>query len=196
MTETAPCLHKVQYYETDQMGVVHHSNYIRWFEEARTDLLERAGLGYDKMEERGIMVPVLAVSCEYKSSVRYGESVAIIPKVEAYTGPAFDPELPRRRCRHRRAARYRGNAPRLPGQGFQARALKKKPSRGGRADEESGCRLDRAASRPLEVITARFSISYRIYDKKESIDPLVIRSYYGFQAIIIGRWNNPIRGAG
>jgi len=86
MKERSPYLHKVQYYETDQMGVVHHSNYIRWFEEARTDLLERAGLGYDKMEERGIVVPVLAVSCEYKTSVRYGESVAIIPTVEAYTG--------------------------------------------------------------------------------------------------------------
>ncbi len=83
---TIPYLHKVQYYETDQMGVVHHSNYIRWFEDARTDLLERAGLGYDTMEERGIVVPVLAVSCEYKTSVRYGESVAIIPTVEAYTG--------------------------------------------------------------------------------------------------------------
>jgi len=68
------------------MGVVHHSNYIRWFEEARTDLLERARLGYDKMEVRGIIVPVLAASCEYKSSVRYGETVAILPKVEVYTG--------------------------------------------------------------------------------------------------------------
>ncbi|PKL07041.1 MAG: acyl-CoA thioesterase [Spirochaetae bacterium HGW-Spirochaetae-9] len=86
MTAKSPYLHKTQYYETDQMGVVHHSNYIRWFEEARTDLLEQAGLGYDKMEERGIIVPVLAASCEYKSSVRYGETVAIIPKVEAYTG--------------------------------------------------------------------------------------------------------------
>lgn len=86
MEERSPYRHKAQYYETDQMGVVHHSNYLRWFEEARTDLLERAGLGYDKMEERGIMVPVLAASCEYKSSVRYGESVAIIPRVEAYTG--------------------------------------------------------------------------------------------------------------
>ena len=86
MTERSPYLHKTQYYETDQMGVVHHSNYIRWFEEARTDLLERAGLGYDKMEERGIIVPVLAASCEYKSSVRYGETVAIIPNVDVYTG--------------------------------------------------------------------------------------------------------------
>lgn len=86
MTEQSPYLHKTQYYETDQMGVVHHSNFIRWFEEARTDLLERAGLGYDKMEERGIIVPVLAAACEYKSSVRYGETVAIIPTVEVYTG--------------------------------------------------------------------------------------------------------------
>ncbi|HWR12664.1 MAG TPA: acyl-CoA thioesterase [Rectinemataceae bacterium] len=86
MAKPNPYLHKTQYYETDQMGVVHHSNYIRWFEEARTDLLERAGLGYDKMEERGIIVPVLAASCEYKSSVRYGETVAILPKVEIYTG--------------------------------------------------------------------------------------------------------------
>ena len=41
-----PCEHKVQYYETDGMGIVHHSNYIRWFEEARVDLLEQLGFGY------------------------------------------------------------------------------------------------------------------------------------------------------
>ena len=49
--------HKAQYYETDKMGVVHHSNYIRWFEEARVDFMEKAGLPYDKMEESGIMMP-------------------------------------------------------------------------------------------------------------------------------------------
>ena len=38
--------HKVQYYETDQMGCVHHSNYIRWFEEARTAYLEQLDMGY------------------------------------------------------------------------------------------------------------------------------------------------------
>ena len=86
MTARTPYLHKTQYYETDQMGVVHHSNFIRWFEEARTDLLERAGLGYDEMEKLGIVVPVLSASCEYKSSVRYGETVAVIPAIESYTG--------------------------------------------------------------------------------------------------------------
>ncbi len=42
--------HKAQYYETDQMKVVHHSNYIRWFEECRIEMMERGGLGYEKME--------------------------------------------------------------------------------------------------------------------------------------------------
>ena len=44
--------HKVQYYETDQMKVVHHSNYIRWFEEARVAFLEEIGCPYDLMEEK------------------------------------------------------------------------------------------------------------------------------------------------
>ena len=54
--------HRVQYYETDQMKVVHHSNYIRWFEEARTDFLEKSGFSYAWMEEQGIIIPVLSVS--------------------------------------------------------------------------------------------------------------------------------------
>lgn len=41
-----PYQHKVQYYETDQMKVVHHSNYIRWFEEARIDYMEQLGMPY------------------------------------------------------------------------------------------------------------------------------------------------------
>ena len=49
MAAITDCEHLVQYYETDQMGVVHHSNYIRWFEEARTQLFEELGLGYKGM---------------------------------------------------------------------------------------------------------------------------------------------------
>lgn len=45
-------VHKVQYYETDQMGVVHHSNYIRWFEEARIDYLDKMGMSYDAVEKK------------------------------------------------------------------------------------------------------------------------------------------------
>ena len=43
--------HKIQYYETDKMGITHHSNYIRWMEEARIDLMNQVGLSYKKMEE-------------------------------------------------------------------------------------------------------------------------------------------------
>ena len=47
--------HHAQYYETDQMGCVHHSNFIRWMEEARIDMMEQMGCGYRAMEEAGIM---------------------------------------------------------------------------------------------------------------------------------------------
>lgn len=86
MREKKPYQHKVQYYETDQMGVVHHSNYIRWFEEARTDFMERMGLGYDEMERRGIMCPVLAVDAEYLRMVRFGETVFIETEICEYNG--------------------------------------------------------------------------------------------------------------
>ena len=78
--------HKAQYYETDQMGIIHHSNYLRWFEEARADLMEQVGLGYNKLEELGIICPVLSASCEYKGMVRYNDDVIIIPKVEKFNG--------------------------------------------------------------------------------------------------------------
>lgn len=82
----APYAHRVQYYETDQMGIVHHSNYIRWFEEARTDLLDRAGISYAEMERRGIIIPVLGVECDYKVMTRFGETALIHSRVEGFTG--------------------------------------------------------------------------------------------------------------
>ena len=81
--------HKVQYYETDQMGVVHHSNYIRWFEEARVDFLDKIGLSYEKMEKLGYISPVIAVSCEYKTMCRFGESVRILLKLKNFSGVRF-----------------------------------------------------------------------------------------------------------
>lgn len=46
-------IHRVQYYETDRMGITHHSNDIRWMEEARIDFLEQIGWGYARMERAG-----------------------------------------------------------------------------------------------------------------------------------------------
>ena len=59
------------------MGIVHHSNYIRWFEEARIDLMEQMGLGYEKMEEAGIISPVLSVQADYLRMMQFGDTFQI-----------------------------------------------------------------------------------------------------------------------
>lgn len=82
--------HVVQYYETDQMKIVHHSNYIRWFEEARIDYLNQVGLTYFKLEEMGIISPVLEVTCKYLSMTRFGDTVKIIPTMEKFSGVKFE----------------------------------------------------------------------------------------------------------
>ena len=84
--------HKTQYYETDQMGIIHHSNYIRWFEEARTDFLEKLGMGYDKMEAEGIISPVLSASCEYRTMTHFGETVAVAVALTKYNGVRLELE--------------------------------------------------------------------------------------------------------
>ncbi len=81
-----PYIHKVQYYETDQMQVVHHSNFIRWFEEARINMLEEYGIGYDKFEAAGILSPVLTIDAKIRQSVRFGESVRIDVAMEKFDG--------------------------------------------------------------------------------------------------------------
>ncbi len=81
-----PYVHKVQYYETDKMGIVHHSNYIRWFEEARVDMLEQIGIGFDTIEARGIISPIVSVNCEYRKPVQFGEEVIITTKVTEFNG--------------------------------------------------------------------------------------------------------------
>lgn len=81
--------HKTQYYETDQMGCIHHSNYIRWFEEARINMLDQLGFGYAEMEHSGIISPVLSLSCEYKKTTRFGETVEISAQVTSFTGIKF-----------------------------------------------------------------------------------------------------------
>ena len=66
-----------KYYETDQMGIIHHSNYIRWMEEARVDMLNQLGYPYRRFEELGYISPVLHAECEYKKSVRFDDEVRI-----------------------------------------------------------------------------------------------------------------------
>ena len=81
-----PYVRKAHYHETDQMGIIHHANYIHWMEEARVDFMDQMGFGYGRMEEEGIISPVLSVSCEYKSMTRFGDEVEITISVRRYTG--------------------------------------------------------------------------------------------------------------
>ncbi|MGI6007439.1 MAG: acyl-CoA thioesterase [Ruminococcus sp.] len=81
-----PYERKVQYYETDKMGIVHHSNYIRWFEEARTDYMEQLGAGYEEMEAEGVVSPVLEVSCKYKTMARFPERFQISVRMLEFNG--------------------------------------------------------------------------------------------------------------
>lgn len=80
----------INYYETDKMGVVHHSNYIRFLEECRMDFLEQIDLNYNKLEQSGIMIPVLSVSCNYRTPARFGDTICIVPKLEKFHGVKFD----------------------------------------------------------------------------------------------------------
>jgi len=64
---------RVHFYETDAQGVVHHSNYFRFFEEARGEFLRSLGFPYSKMRERGLEVVLLSASCDYKKPLRYDE---------------------------------------------------------------------------------------------------------------------------
>lgn len=77
---------KINYHETDKMGVVHHSNYIKYMEEARIDFLEQIGYGYAKLEKDGIVSPVVGVECEYKHPTTFGDTINIHVEVEEFKG--------------------------------------------------------------------------------------------------------------
>lgn len=78
--------HKVNYYETDRMGITHHSNYLRFMEEARVDFLEKIGWGYDKLEELGIVSPVTAINCQYKESTTFNDDIDVYIGVKEFKG--------------------------------------------------------------------------------------------------------------
>ena len=76
---------KAQYHETDQMGIIHHANYVKWMEEARLAYLEKLGLGYQQVEQAQVFSPVVSVAVQYKSPVRFADEVEIKVSVKEYT---------------------------------------------------------------------------------------------------------------
>ena len=73
---------RVEYHHTDQMGIVHHSNYIKFFEVARTEWLRAAGLTYAEMERRGVMMPIVEVNVKYRQPAYYDELISVTASVD------------------------------------------------------------------------------------------------------------------
>ena len=80
-----PYLHRVQYYETDKMGITNNTNYIRFMEEARNDYLSQIGFPYSVFEQHGIISPVVKVKCEYKKTTTYPDIIKIMVHISKLT---------------------------------------------------------------------------------------------------------------
>ena len=78
--------HKVQYYETDMMGVTHHANYIHWMEEARIEFMDRIGFPYKRMEEEGVLCVVKSLQVNYLKPCTFGDEVDVRVGVKEFNG--------------------------------------------------------------------------------------------------------------
>jgi acyl-CoA thioester hydrolase len=73
----------VRYYETDQMAVVHHSNYVRYFEIARDEMMVRLGFPIERCEkELGILVPIVSVECHFHHPARMGDVLTAVAQFD------------------------------------------------------------------------------------------------------------------
>ncbi|MDP4092563.1 MAG: thioesterase family protein [Bacillota bacterium] len=75
----------VRYAETDQMGIVHHSNYPVWFEAGRTDFIKKMGMPYSRIEESGSMLPLIELKCNYKGYSKYEDEITVKTRIKEMT---------------------------------------------------------------------------------------------------------------
>ena len=78
-----------RYAETDQMGIIHHSVYAIWYEQARTEFFNEIGFRYDEVEKTGVMTPLIELNCEYKRPAYYNQAVEIRTKIIKLTPVKF-----------------------------------------------------------------------------------------------------------
>ena len=81
-----PYIHNVKFYETDKMNITHHSNYVRWMEEARLDYLQRIGCDYRSLEAACVISPVVSVKCKFIKTTTFGDDVTIAVTVKKFNG--------------------------------------------------------------------------------------------------------------
>ncbi|RKD25241.1 acyl-CoA thioester hydrolase [Caminicella sporogenes DSM 14501] len=89
---------RVRYGETDQMGVVYHANYYTWFEVGRSEFFNSLGYTYKKLEQEGIILPVIESFCQYIKPAKYYDEVIIRTKISYLKGVriAFSYEIIRK----------------------------------------------------------------------------------------------------
>jgi acyl-CoA thioester hydrolase len=75
------------YAETDKMGIVHHSNYVRYYETARWELFRSLGISYQSVEESGYMLPVIHMNFRFIKSARYDDLLTVRTTLKAVRGP-------------------------------------------------------------------------------------------------------------
>lgn len=85
MAYTSETYLAVRYAETDMMGIVHHSRYYPWFEQARTDFVKKTGYTYSAMEKMGILLPLSETHCKYIGGMRYEDEAVITCRIEKLT---------------------------------------------------------------------------------------------------------------
>ena len=81
-----PYKRKVQYYQTDMMGIAHHATYLHWMEEARINFMDQIGYSYAEMEGHGVFSPVRSIACEYKHPCTFNDEIAITVSVAGFNG--------------------------------------------------------------------------------------------------------------
>ena len=85
-------IRKAHYHETDKMGIIHHTNYIKWFEEARIEMMNQIGTPFKEIEDRGVTSPILHLECDYKNMVRFDDEVTVNISMKSYSGVKFSVE--------------------------------------------------------------------------------------------------------
>lgn len=74
-----------RYAETDQMGIVHHSNYAVWFEVGRTDFLKSAGISNTSIEAKGILLPLYEMNFKFKAPAKYEDEIMVVTTIKSIT---------------------------------------------------------------------------------------------------------------
>ena len=82
--------YRVIYGDTDQMGMVYYANYLRWFEQGRSEFLRQIGSPYQQIESRGYHFPVTELSCRYFKPVHYDEVITIETQLASVGGATLN----------------------------------------------------------------------------------------------------------